>query len=199
LRGRSWAFGENDPEIFPSLVKQGYVPTEPVPALVVSENACTLADSIGRCKGSVNNWAAAVPLVHKEPLWKGVARLLTAATGVEFTAETVEEALERIYAIERAFLVRQGIKREHDRLVLRPHLKGTKEGEEEMKNHEKLLSQYCDMRGWDWKTGAPTKSRLESLGLKYVADELESHAPYPNWDGPPYWPLEKYPSGGVRA
>jgi aldehyde:ferredoxin oxidoreductase len=198
LRGRSWAFGENDPEIFPDLVKRGYVPTDPVPALVVSENACTLADSIGRCKGSVNNWAAAVPLVHRNPLWEGVAELLTAATGVKFTGQTVLEALERIYALERAFLVRQGIKRKHDRLVLRPHLKGTKEGEEEMENHVKLLSEYYSMRGWDLETGVPTRSRLEGLGLKHVADELESRS-YPDWDGPPYWPLDRYPSGGTRA
>jgi aldehyde:ferredoxin oxidoreductase len=106
--------------------------------------------------------------------------------------------LERIYALERAFLVRQGIKRKHDRLVLRPHLKGTKEGEEEMENHVKLLSEYYSMRGWDLETGVPTRSRLEGLGLKHVADELESRS-YPDWDGPPYWPLDRYPSGGTRA
>jgi aldehyde:ferredoxin oxidoreductase len=195
LRGRSWAFGENDPEIFPQLKAKGYVPEDPVLALIVSENACTLADSIGRCKGSVNNWAAAVPLVHTYPLWDGVAKLLTALTGVGFTSKDIQEALERIYTIERAFLVRQGIKRKDDRLVLRPDLKGTREAEEELKNHEDLLSRYYEVRGWDWETGAPTRAKLESLGLGWVADELEAGMPYPDWDGPPYWPLERYPGG----
>lgn len=198
LRGRSWAYGENDPEVFPDLIKKGYVSSDPVPALVFSENACTLADSLGRCKGSVNNWAAAVPLVHKYPLWEGVAKLLTAATGVEFTGQTVVGALERIYAVERAFLVRQGITRKHDRIVLRPQLKGTKEAEEEVKNHEQLLSQYYAMRGWNHE-GIPTRAALEQLGLNYVADELEGHMSYPDWDGPPLWPLNKYPHGGARA
>lgn len=42
----------------------------------------------------------------------------------------------------------------------------------------------------------PARERLESLGLKYVADELEAHGPYPDWDGAPLWPLERYPHGG---
>ena len=199
LRGRSWAFGENDPEIFPRLREANHVPEDPVLALVVSENACTLADSIGRCKGSVNNWAAAVPLVHRYPLWDGVARLLTALTGVEFSPADIQNSLERIYALERAFLVRQGIKRKDDRLVLRPSLKGTREAEEELRKHEDLLSKYYEVRGWDWNTAAPTRTKLESLGLGWVADELERGMPYPDWDGPPYWPLERYPRGGSRA
>lgn len=199
LRGRSWAFGENDPEIFPRLSQEGHVSKDPVQALVVSENACTLADSIGRCKGSVNNWVAAVPLVHKYPLWDGVAMLLTAATGVEFTASSIVDALERIYSIERAFLIRQGIKRKDDRLVLRPHLKGTEDGAREIANHERLLTQYYSLRQWNQANGIPTRARLKSLGIEYVADEIEANSPYPDWDGPPYWPLEKYPHGGTRA
>jgi aldehyde:ferredoxin oxidoreductase len=199
LRGRSWAFGENDPEIFPKLKSSGLIPDDPVQALVLSENACTLADSIGRCKGSVNNWAAAVPLIHRYPLWDGVAKLLTVLTGVEFGPQDIVSATERIYAVERAFLVRQGIKRKDDRLVLRPALKGTREAEEEIRKHEELLRRYYDLRAWDWDTGAPSRSRLESLGLRHVADELERGMPYPDWDGPPLWPLDRYPSGGTRA
>ncbi|MEW6222263.1 MAG: aldehyde ferredoxin oxidoreductase family protein [Candidatus Hadarchaeota archaeon] len=199
LRGRSWAFGENDPDVFPDLQKKGYIPSEPVPALVVSENACTLADALGRCKGSVNNWAAAVPLVFRYPLWDGIAMVLTAVTGVEYTSASVQQALERIYAIERAFLIRQGITRKQDRLVQRPGKKGTPEGLEEEKNHERMLTQYYQMRGWEEKSGVPTKDTLNKLGLHRVADELEANMPYPEWDGPPLWPLEKYPHGGNRA
>ncbi len=199
LRGRSWAFGENDPEVFPELVNMGLIPKDPVPALVISENAATLADSLGRCKGSVNNWASAVPLVFRYPIWEGIAKVLSAGTGVDFTAAKVQEALERIYTVERAFLVRQGIARKHDRLVQRPDAKGTPAGEEERKNHEEMLTEYYQLRGWDLKTGIPTRATLERLGLKRVADELESHGPYPDWDGPPLWPLDKYPHGGARA
>jgi hypothetical protein len=54
------------------------------------------------------------------------------------------------------------------------------------------------VHGYDAETGIPTRERLEQLGLKKVADELEVHAPYPEWDGPPLWPLEKHPPGGSK-
>ncbi|GAG55479.1 unnamed protein product, partial [marine sediment metagenome] len=58
---------------------------------------------------------------------------------------------------------------------------------------------YYRVHGYDLKTGIPTRERLESLGLKYIADELEVHSPYQEWDGPLLWPLDKYPHGGKRA
>jgi len=199
LRGRSWAFGENDPHLFPEWVKKGLVSTEPVPALVISENAVTLTDMIGRCKGSVNNWPAAVPLVFKYPLWDGLAKLLTAETGFNYDAAKIVEAAERVYTIERAFLIRQGITRKHDRLVTRPNRKGTQEEKQDLEEHAKMLTEYYKMRGWDSENGVPTRQTLKRLGLKYVADEIESHGTYPEWDGPPLWPLDKYPHGGKRA
>jgi len=198
LRGRSWAFGENDPEVFPELVRRGLMPKDPVPALILSENAVTLSDCIGRCKGGVNSWVSAVPLVFKYPIFEGVAMALSAETGLSFTVPSIMESLERIYTLERAFLVRQGITRKHDRLVQRSEVMGTPRGEEERRNHERMLSDYYRQRGWD-QDGIPTRATLERLGLKYVADEIERDAPYPDWDGPPLWPLEKYPHGGNRA
>ena len=126
LRGRSWAYGENDPQIFPELVREGFIPDvnqDPVGALIVSERATTLTDAIGRCKGAVNSWVAAVPLVWKYPLFDGLARLLTAATGVEFDTAGLEEAADRIYALERAFNIRQGTTRKDDRLPQKPEVK----------------------------------------------------------------------------
>lgn len=196
LRGRSWAYGENDPEFFSELVERGFVPEvskDPVETLTVTERVTTLADSIGRCKGAVNTWAAATPLVWKYPLFNGVARLLTAATGVEFKAADLERTADRIYTLERAFNIRQGITRVDDRLPQKPELRRTPQGEEEQRKHKEMLTEYYQVHGYDSKTGIPTRERLESLGLKYVADELEEHGPYPKWDGSPLWPLDKYP------
>jgi aldehyde:ferredoxin oxidoreductase len=39
---------------------------------------------------------------------------------------------------------------------------------------EMLKDRYYELRGWDVKTGWPTRARLEKLGLKDVADELAS-------------------------
>lgn len=202
LRGRSWAYGENDPQIFPELVKKGFVPDvaqDPVGALIVSERATTLTDAIGRCKGAVNSWVCAVPLVWKYPLWDGLALLLEAATGFEWDAASLEEAADRIYALEMAFNARQGITRKHDRLPQKPEVRDTSRGEEERKKHAEMLTEYYKVHGCDLETGIPTRERLERLGLKYVADELEAHGPYPEWDGPPLWPLDRHPHGGRRA
>lgn len=38
---------------------------------------------------------------------------------------------------------------------------------------DQMLDDYYETRGWDKKTGNPTRAKLESLGLKSVADELE--------------------------
>lgn len=202
LRGRSWAYGENDPEVFPELVKKGFVPDvekDSVGSLTISERATTLTDAIGRCKGAVNSWVCAVPLVWKYPLFDGLAELLTAATGVEFDAAALEEVAERIYALERAFNVRQGITRKEDRFPQKSEVGETPEGEEEREKHAEMLTEYYRVHGYDPETGIPTREQLERLGLKTVADELEAHGPYPEWDGPPLWPLEAYPHGGTRA
>lgn len=204
LRGRSWAYGENDPEVFPILIQTGMLPPqmsqEPVKGLTISERATTLTDAIGRCKGAVNSWVCAVPLVWKYPLWDGLAKLLSLATGFEFDAAKLEEAADRIYALERAFNVRQGITRKNDWLPQRPEVKGTPQGEEELEKHAEMLTEYYRVHGYDLKTGIPRRERLEPLGLKYVADELEArHDPYREWDGPPLWPLKRYPHGGTRA
>jgi aldehyde:ferredoxin oxidoreductase len=36
-----------------------------------------------------------------------------------------------------------------------------------------LLDDYYQARGWDVKTGIPTRQKLEELGLKKEADELK--------------------------
>jgi len=202
LRGRSWAYGENDPQIFPELVKQGFVPDvgqDPVGALIVSERATTLTDAIGRCKGAVNSWVTAVPLVWKYPLFEGLAKLLTAATGFQFDTARLEDAADRIYALERAFNFRQGTTRNDDRLPQKPEVKNSLQGEEERRKHEEMLTDYFLRRGYDPETGIPTRWRLEELGLKCVANEIEAHSPYPEWEGPTLWPAEAYPRGVTRA
>ena len=203
LRGRSWAYGENDSELFPILVKIGMLPPQmsrnPIEGLTISERATTLTDSIGRCKGAVNSWVCAVPLVWKYPLWDGLAKLLTAATGMEFDAAKLVEAADRIYTLERAFNVRQGITRKHDWLPQKPNVKESEQGKEELEKHEKMLTEYYRMHGSEHETGIPTREWLERIGLKYVADELDAHDPYPEWDGPPLWSLDRYPHGGTRA
>ena len=76
LRGRSWAFSQPDPDMFPILKEQGLlmenVDDDPAPAVIVGERMTTLTDCIGRCKGAVNNWISAMPLVWKKPIFEGL-------------------------------------------------------------------------------------------------------------------------------
>jgi len=39
---------------------------------------------------------------------------------------------------------------------------------------DKMLDHWYELRKWDKNSGIPTREKLEELGLRYVADELES-------------------------
>jgi len=43
------------------------------------------------------------------------------------------------------------------------------------KKFEEFKTRFYNLEGWDTTTGYPTRSTLESLGLGYVADELEKN------------------------
>ena len=203
LRGRSWAFGQNDPELFPRLKAAGKLPSDmdenPVAALRVSEQVCTLADCVGRCKGAVNTWSCAVPLANSHPLLEGLAGLLTAATGEIFTEESLLQAADRIYLLEKAFNATQGISRKHDRLVLHKRVLGTEEEKREQALHEAMLTAYYPASGQNPETGIPTRDRLTELGLGWVADHLDAVLPVPEWTGPAAWGFEEYPTGNSRV
>ncbi len=66
LRGRSWSAGDNSTEdILTTLVDRQIISDDPIQSITAGERATAIADTIGRCKGAVNTWACAVPLVWK--------------------------------------------------------------------------------------------------------------------------------------
>lgn len=110
----------------------------------------------------------------------GVRRLtdiVAAATGWEITINELMAVGERAFNLCRAFNVREGITRKDDTLptrLMEPLREGPYEGEAISRNAlHKVLDYYYEFRGWDKKTGIPTRRKLEELDLKYVADELE--------------------------
>jgi len=202
LRGRSWAYGENDPALYPMLQTSGTMHADmddPVQAIILSERVCTLADAVGRCKGAVNSWANALPLAWKYPLFDGLARLLTAATGETFTDKGLIEAADRIYALEKAFNARQGITSLHDSIPLNPDHYSPEEMERQQATHHDLLKRYYQLQGLDAGTGIPTRERMKELGLTAEGERLYREGPYPEWTGPALRPLDQYPHGGSRA
>lgn len=199
LRGRSWACGDNsDEDVLKELVEKGVITDDPVHSMIHGERVTTLADTIGRCKGAVNTWTAALPLIWKGSLFDGLAEMLTKATGVPFTGKMVEEASDRIGAIERAFNARQGITITHDMLPQRPDFKHTPEGEAEREQHMALVASWYETNGYDPKTGLPTPETCEKLGITEITHTLSAEGPYTPWDGPALLELDAYPTGGQR-
>ncbi len=202
LRGRTWAYGENDGEIFAKLVRDGLVPdveTDVVNCLTLCERVTAVTDAIGRCKGAVTSWVAAVPLVWKYPLMDGVARLVSSATGVPYNEKDIETVGERIYITERAFNVRQGISAVHDRIPQKPEVRDSEQGAVERRQHAEMLREYYRVHGYDEESGVPSSHRMQELGLNEAARILHQEERAPAWDGPPLRDLSAYPHGGKRA
>jgi aldehyde:ferredoxin oxidoreductase len=100
-----------------------------------------------------------------------------AATGMGLTIDDLIRAEERLVHLERAFDVREGIRRENDtiprkwltqKLDAGPH-KGAIIEEDRF---EKMKDTYYQKRGWDVKTGVPKRETLEKFGLSGVARDL---------------------------
>jgi aldehyde:ferredoxin oxidoreductase len=107
-----------------------------------------------------------------------VASLISAVTGRDVDVVDVRDIADRVWNLERAFQVREGISRKDDvlkgRLWDEPMHGGPLDGLKVDKvKWQKMLDEYYEYNGWDKKTGIPTRARLESLGLGYIADELE--------------------------
>jgi len=107
------------------------------------------------------------------------ARHLTALTGTTYDKDKLLEAGERIWNLQRAFNAREGFSRKDDRLPRRltsePLPGGPGKGS--VVNLEKMLDEYYEARGWDKATGWPTREKLASLGLDFVAKDLEKAEP----------------------
>ncbi|UCD79703.1 MAG: aldehyde ferredoxin oxidoreductase [Desulfobacterales bacterium] len=199
LRGRSWAVGDNsDEDVLKELVAKGIISDDPVQSIIQGERVTTLADCIGRCKGAVNTWTCALPLVWKGSLFEGLAEMLTKATGIPYTAKMVTEIADRVGAVERAFNTRQGITVEEDMLPQRMDFKSTPEGAIEREAHMALVRAWYEKNGYDPATGRPTRQTCERLNIVEVADRLAKDGPYKRWDGPPLRDLNTYPRGGKR-
>ena len=95
-----------------------------------------------------------------------ISRMMEYATGAGYDEETLLKAGERIYNLERMFLVRAGFSRADDtlppRMLQEPMPEGAAEGH--VVELDKMLSEYYRLRGWD-ENGVPTQEKLAELGL----------------------------------
>ena len=199
LRGRSWAAGDNsDENVLKNLIARGIVSKDPVQSITHGERVTTLADCTGRCKGAVNTWTCALPLVWKGNLFEGLAEMLSLATGIAYTAETLERAADRVGVVERAFNACQGITIDDDMLPQHIDFGKTPEGAREREAHMRMVKTWYESNGYDPATGRPTRQTCERLDIVNVADKLAAEGLYEKWDGPPLRHLDTYPNGGER-
>jgi aldehyde:ferredoxin oxidoreductase len=103
--------------------------------------------------------------------------ILNAATGWNMTIKEYMQVGERGIDLARAFNARENLTRKDDVLpkrLMEPLPDGLFAGKpftQEML--DTMLDNYYELRGWDKKTGIPTKTKLEDIGLQSVATELE--------------------------
>jgi aldehyde:ferredoxin oxidoreductase len=127
-----------------------------------TENLCAVGDALGICR-FVTKWLSPGLLGFNE-----FADAVNAVTGYDTTPEKLMEAGERIYNLERLFLIREGLDRKDDRVPERFHEPwhyGFQKGScIDKEKFETLLDEYYREHGWD-ADGIPTRETLERLEL----------------------------------
>ena len=83
---------------------------------------------------------------------------------------------ERVSNLQRAFNVREGVRRKDDMLPKRvremPKFGKWAKPEAAIVNYNQMLNEYYKERGWN-ENGIPTKEKLKELGLADAAEKLE--------------------------
>jgi aldehyde:ferredoxin oxidoreductase len=108
-----------------------------------------------------------------------LAKLLSTCTGTEMTGDDLMKIGERIYNVERAFNIREGMGRKDDTLPESFFVEkvtpwgptGMSEG-----RFQEMLDQYYQFRGWD-REGIPTKEKLDELSLGHLGEQLRGVSP----------------------
>jgi aldehyde:ferredoxin oxidoreductase len=107
------------------------------------------------------------------------SKMLVATTGIDQFADIdyLWKVGERIVNLERCFNSNQGFSREHDTLpprILREPLlaEETPSNGQMVKNQDKFLDRYYQIRGWT-KEGIPTPQKLKELNIDYALKDVK--------------------------
>jgi aldehyde:ferredoxin oxidoreductase len=138
------------------------------------EDQATTADLVGVCKFFIwwsSSWE------NLQARIRSVQEAYVALTGIELEDGWWNAVGERVYNLERAFNVRQGLRKQDDLRVppryLTPMPAGPGKGRLiEMETLTALIEDYYKARGWDVETGIPTREKLTELGLGSVAQAV---------------------------
>jgi len=137
---------------------------------IFMERLCAVADSVGVCKFA-SKWLSPGLLGFSE-----MAESFSAATGIPKTAKDIMEDGERIYALEKLFNAREGIRRKDDKIPERyktPLKYGLSKGEYiDEEKFSVLLDDYYQLSGLD-QDGVPLPETLKTLGIS-ESNEIRS-------------------------
>lgn len=135
------------------------------------QDAHTITDSLEVCKIVTSTLGHGITM-------EDIGEMLYAVTGVKIDTSEMRIIANRIFTLERAFLVREGITKKDDFLKGK-WIKGSvpngpfKGDTIDKGKWDKMLTEYYLTRGWDPQTGIPTKETLKKLGLQDVYQELK--------------------------
>jgi len=158
---------------WPKEVVDTYSPIGKVELTDYSENTHAVIDSIGSCVVSTFQMFG-----EAGGDMNMYADMISAITGVDYDAKKLVECGARIAVLERSFNVREGWGRDlYDvsaKWYEQPFPHGVQKGIVlDRKVFNELIDKFLAQKGFDPKTGFPTRSRLEELDLDFVADVLE--------------------------
>lgn len=152
-------------EVFGVPVKSDPLTHEGKPAMVKKwEDSFAVIDAAGLCVFLSVRYLFD-PVVDLWP--RRLTQLMNYTTGAGYDEETVLEAGERIFNLERMFLLKAGFTKADDTLPKRMLEEPLPEGPGKglVTKLDKMLPEFYKLRGWD-ENGVPTEETLESLGLK---------------------------------
>jgi aldehyde:ferredoxin oxidoreductase len=141
----------------------------------------------GALAAEINHWLIfcdSALLCHLgEPIWGPIKinantyEAVNAVTGWNLTYDDAHKIAERQWNMIRCCAAREGFDRDYDRLPIRfmeePVPEGPMKGSMIPKaTLERLKDDYYTYRGWDLKTGNPSKAKLTELGLEFAIKDL---------------------------
>jgi aldehyde:ferredoxin oxidoreductase len=150
-------------EVFGVPVKADPLATEGKAELVARfQDAFALIDAGGVCVFFAIRYAFTKEMM----VWPDrLAELLNLTTGANYTPDEALLAAERVYTLERMFLLKAGSGPEQDtlspRMLNEPLPEGPAKGR--VVDLDKMLPEYYQVR--DWPNGVPSKEKLTALGL----------------------------------
>jgi aldehyde:ferredoxin oxidoreductase len=149
---------------------------EAMTGLLLNETHCALSSMLGLCNFPDILWSSSREITDKKAI-EGRVNILSAVLGKKITWEELSRKAVRVINLERAVIVREGIRKKDDELPRRfledPVPSGPTKGQVCLIADE-FIEEYYTQRGWDLETGIPTETTLKTLELDEAAAMVAS-------------------------